>query len=158
MSLYNQMDVNHWRDIVTVSCSDSHTIGLKSDGTVIAIGCNDYGQCNTFDWRKVISISCGVYHTIGLCSDGTAVATGRNSYHQCDIFDWYIDDVTPRYKEVLSSDNKYSELANAKEEMVKERALIMGELKNLNGLFKRNKRINLEERLAYIEKELKSMM
>ena len=28
-----------------------HTVGLRSNGTVVAVGGNDWGQCNTFDWH-----------------------------------------------------------------------------------------------------------
>jgi len=35
-----------------VAAGDYHTIiGLKVDGTVVAVGWNDYGQCDTFDWN-----------------------------------------------------------------------------------------------------------
>ncbi|MDH4299545.1 MAG: chromosome condensation regulator, partial [Dehalococcoidia bacterium] len=27
-----------------------HTVGLKSDGTVVALGWNLYGQCEVGDW------------------------------------------------------------------------------------------------------------
>ena len=28
-----------------------HTVGLKSNGTVVAIGDNEYGQCNISIWK-----------------------------------------------------------------------------------------------------------
>jgi len=31
----------------------SHTIGLKSDGTVVAVGDNEYGQCDVGGWRGI---------------------------------------------------------------------------------------------------------
>ena len=55
------------------------TIGLRSDGTVIATGNNKYGQCNVSNWRNIIAVSSSGTHTVGLKSDGTVVATGRNS-------------------------------------------------------------------------------
>ena len=38
--------VETWTDIVDVVISRDHIIGLRSDRTVVAVGNNDYGQCN----------------------------------------------------------------------------------------------------------------
>ena len=65
-----------------------HTVGLQSDGTVVAVGNNEYGQCNVNDWKDIVSISAGLYHTAGLKSDGTVVAVGYNDAGQCDVKNW----------------------------------------------------------------------
>ena len=65
-----------------------HTVGLKADGTVVAAGRNDEGQCDVSGWKNVQAVACGAYHTVGLKSDGTVVATGRNSEGQCDVSGW----------------------------------------------------------------------
>ena len=65
-----------------------HTVGLKADGSVLATGRNDEGQCNVSGWTGISAIACGAYHTVGLRSDGTLVATGRNDEGQCDVSDW----------------------------------------------------------------------
>ncbi len=49
------------------------TIGLKSDGTVAAVGWNEYGQCYVSDWRDIVAIAAGCTHTVGLKSDGTVL-------------------------------------------------------------------------------------
>ena len=72
----------------SISAGDSHTLGLKSDGTPIAVGFNDYGQCDVFHWKDIVSISAGRYHTVGLKSDGTVVAAGFNQNGQCDVSGW----------------------------------------------------------------------
>ena len=80
-----------WNDIAerqTIACSGEHTVGLKSDGTVIAAGYNTGGQCDVSDWTDVVAVACGGYHTVGLKSDGTVVAAGENRYGQCDVSDW----------------------------------------------------------------------
>ena len=64
------------------------TIGVKSDGSVIAVGDNDYGQCDVKDWEDIIEFANGFRHTVGLKSDGTVIAIGRNAYGQCDVSDW----------------------------------------------------------------------
>ena len=63
-------------------------MGLKSDGTVVAVGDNEYGQCNVYDWSDIVAISAGKYYTVGLKSDGTVVAVGDNEYGQCNVSDW----------------------------------------------------------------------
>ena len=65
-----------------------HIVGLKSDGKVVAVGNNDFGQCEVEDWRDIVSVSAGQEHTVGLKSDGTVVAVGDNGFGQCEVEDW----------------------------------------------------------------------
>ena len=65
-----------------------HTVGLCNDGTVVATGENDEGQCNVGNWTDIVAVAAGYYHTVGLRSDGTVVATGRNNDGQCDVDSW----------------------------------------------------------------------
>lgn len=57
-----------------------HTVGLKSDGTVVAVGDNQYGQCEVGGWRNIVAVACGDTHTVGLKSDGTVVSVGYSNY------------------------------------------------------------------------------
>ena len=34
-----------------IAASEKHTVGLKFDGTVVACGKNDDGQCDVSDWK-----------------------------------------------------------------------------------------------------------
>ena len=80
-----------WEQIAqreTVSAGYSHTVGLKSDGTVAAEGNNRYGQCDVGDWADIVAVSAGPSHTVGLKADGTVVAVGGNDEGQCDVGDW----------------------------------------------------------------------
>jgi len=54
----------------------SHIVGLKADGKVVAVGSNDYGQCDTRQWRNIIAVSAGSRVTAGLKSDGSLVIAG----------------------------------------------------------------------------------
>lgn len=65
-----------------------HTVGLKSDGTVVAVGDNANNQCNVSSWTDIVSVAAGTNHTVGLKSDGTVVAVGDNNYSQCDVAGW----------------------------------------------------------------------
>lgn len=74
------------RDVV--GCGQAHTVGLKADGTVIAIGSNKSTQCDVSDWHDIVAISAGYGHTVGLKKDGTVVATGYNKHKQCVVENW----------------------------------------------------------------------
>ncbi len=65
-----------------------HTVGVKSDGTVVAVGNNEEGQCDVDNWTDIVAVSAGGYHTVGLKADGTVVAVGNNEAGQCDVSDW----------------------------------------------------------------------
>jgi hypothetical protein len=65
-----------------------YTVGLKSDGTVVAVGYDAHGQCNVSGWMDIIQIDGGYEHTVGLKSDGTVVAVGDNAYGQCNVGNW----------------------------------------------------------------------
>ena len=60
--------------------------GLKEDGTVVAAGYNEYGQCNVSDWKDIVAISAGDGYTLGLKTDGKVVTAGK--YVHSDISGW----------------------------------------------------------------------
>ena len=80
----------YWTDIAAFSYEYAHAVGLKSDGTIVAVGDNDHGQCDISGWTDIVAIATGEYHTVGLKSDGTVVAKGPKSYRDdaCDVSDW----------------------------------------------------------------------
>ncbi len=43
--------ISGWKDIIAVSAGQWHTVGLKKDGTVVAVGDNDDGQCKVSVWQ-----------------------------------------------------------------------------------------------------------
>ena len=59
-----------------VAAGGSHTVGLKSDGTVVAVGDNSFGQLNVGSWTNIVQVAAGESHTVGLKADGTVVAVG----------------------------------------------------------------------------------
>lgn len=55
-----QCDVSDWTNITAVSGGSYHTVGLKSDGTVVATtvpehydGLYNCGQCDVSDWTNI---------------------------------------------------------------------------------------------------------
>ena len=83
MDLWNTFAVRE-----TVGAGDSHTVGLKADGTVVAVGYNNHHQCEVDDWQDIVAVSAGGWHTVGLKSDGTVVAVGEKNDRQCDVSSW----------------------------------------------------------------------
>jgi preprotein translocase subunit YajC len=43
---------------------------------VVAVGGNDFGQCNVGGWTDIVQVAAGYSHTVGLKADGTVVAAG----------------------------------------------------------------------------------
>jgi alpha-tubulin suppressor-like RCC1 family protein len=82
LALWEQMDTS------SIAAGSYHTVALKNDGSVIAIGRNDNNQCDVAQWKNVVSISAGSSHTVALLKDGTVVATGSNTAGQCNVEDW----------------------------------------------------------------------
>ena len=72
----------------SVSAGGDHSVGLKSDGKVVAVGYNDDGRCDVSGWKDIVAVSAGVYQTVGLKSDGKVVAVGSNGYGQCNTDSW----------------------------------------------------------------------
>ena len=60
-----------WTGVVKLYKSDSHIVGLKQDGTVIACGQNDKNQCETGDWRDIREVYVSEEATVGVDQNGT---------------------------------------------------------------------------------------
>ena len=98
---HRQSDVESWTEIVAISAGLSHTVGLKADGTVVAVGDNSAGQLNVGFWTNIVTVAAGHFYsfddererhihgfTVGLRTDGTVVAAGDMSYSMSDINSW----------------------------------------------------------------------
>ena len=80
--------IGSFTEVIAVSTGSNHTLGLKSDGTVVAVGDNKRDQCNVSSWKDIVAISAGEAHTVGVKLDGTVVAVGSNSSGQCNVGNW----------------------------------------------------------------------
>jgi len=77
-----------WSDIDGVAAGHRHTVGLESDGTVVAVGSNSSGVPDVGGWLNIKQVAAGGYHTVGAKNDGTVVAVGQNSNGQCNVGNW----------------------------------------------------------------------
>jgi len=68
---------------VAVAGGCGHSLGLKSDGTIVAWGKNDYDQCRVpAPNAGFVAVAGGCEQSLGLKSDRTIVAWGWNEYGQ----------------------------------------------------------------------------
>jgi hypothetical protein len=78
--------------VVAIAAGYSHTVALKTDGSVLSWGNNANGQLGigisvstptaTGLTSGVVAIACGHYHTVVLKNDGSVWASGRNTEGQ----------------------------------------------------------------------------
>lgn len=96
VATYGNNNIQHevnWNNIVGIAAGKAHTVGLKTDGTVVAKGNTEQGQCDVDGWTDIVAVSASDEHTVGLKYDGTVVATKYKStplsYNgQCDVGNW----------------------------------------------------------------------
>jgi Regulator of Chromosome Condensation (RCC1) repeat protein len=65
-----------------------HTVGLKSDGTVVAAGGDGSGECDVSSWTKIVQVASSDAATVGVKSDGTVVAVGWNIEGRLNVDSW----------------------------------------------------------------------
>ena len=92
----NQINVNkdEWTDIIAIAAGGGdnsapgkgHTVGLRSDGKVVAVGDNSYNQCEVGEWENVIAIAAGDWFTVGLCKGGKVVITQPDQDKAKDLY------------------------------------------------------------------------
>jgi alpha-tubulin suppressor-like RCC1 family protein len=93
---YETISLDIGNNTVTTKITDAkinggrtNIIGLKENGTVVAAGNNDYGQCNVSSWTNIDKIfNNDGLHTIGITLDGNVLSTGNNDYGQCNVTSW----------------------------------------------------------------------
>ena len=81
-------EISNWKGVISLAAGKIHVIGLRSDGTVVAAGGADEGECDVASWCNIVTIAAGLWHTVGLCDNGTVVAVGDNYHGQCAVSDW----------------------------------------------------------------------
>ena len=106
--------------------SGTLSIGLKKDGSLVAMGDNHYGQCNVSGWKLFYDLD-----------DYIAAFDERKQYMQQRMLE-----------KKLAKREKINNL-------IKEQANLREELSALKGLFSGRRRKEIETRLLHIEQELK---
>lgn len=58
-----------------IAAGDCHTVAVKANRTVYAVGWKVSHTEEVQKWKHIISVACGHSHTVGLCADGTVLNT-----------------------------------------------------------------------------------
>lgn len=73
----------------SVVTTDTHTVALTNDGTVLATGSNVYNQCDVSNWSDIISIFASNTYTVGITSNNNIEVTNYvTSMKDFDISKW----------------------------------------------------------------------
>lgn len=72
---YIKFDAEKWHNIVAIDAGPGRTVGLRSDGTVVAEGDD---ECDVSAWKNITAICTKDKVTFGLRQDGTVVATAAD--------------------------------------------------------------------------------
>ena len=67
-------------NVTAVAAGGIHSVALKADGTVVAWGHDQWGQCSGLTGLSNITVvAAGGNHSLALKADGTVAACGQNS-------------------------------------------------------------------------------
>ena len=140
--------VMEWTDIVALAEHYTHTVGVKKDGTVVANGKNEEGQCFVQGWKLFNSID-----TLEQEREEAAAKRRRKEEEAEAERQRLLAEEERRRKEAEAAAARRAKIAA----LEAEKASIQAELPTLKGLFSGGKRRELETRLAQIEKELSAL-
>lgn len=87
--------------IISLTCGSYHSFLLAADGTVFAVGLNNFGQLGLGDFQdrlapeqipteawqghKIVSLSAGEHHSMALSASGAVFVFGRSDSHQMGL-------------------------------------------------------------------------
>jgi len=74
-------------DFVAISAGWSHTLALRSDGSIVGWGDNRWGMADPPDGNDFTAIAAGTYFGLALKSDGSIVGWGWNVFGQTNVPD-----------------------------------------------------------------------
>lgn len=75
-------ELSVWTDITAISAGGMHLVALRKDGTVMAAGDNEYGQCEVESWKNIVRIEAYDRATVGYSAEGKIYVAGYNPLEQ----------------------------------------------------------------------------
>lgn len=146
-------EVCAWQDIEMIATGRGHVVGLTIDGTVVAQGDNDYGQCDVNDWRDIIYVAaCGDF-TAGLKMDGTVVYAGKPVWvkYAADVTAWKLFDTAYMLEEELAAEyKKGAKLIKENNETREKRITVEKKKRSKQSLAENKKKKRIEKRKSRI--------
>lgn len=79
---------DEWRDILALSCGESHILALRADGRVLAGGNNTGGCRATETWEHVVAVLACAKHSFGVCEDGRVLYAGAPDDPVAEAASW----------------------------------------------------------------------
>jgi len=67
---------------IAITAGSSYSLALKTDGSIVGWGLNQYGRAAPPDGNDFIAIATGYRHSLALRKDGSVVGWGHNLYRQ----------------------------------------------------------------------------
>ena len=68
--------------VAAVAAGERHSLALRSDGSVVAWGADNWGQIDVPGLPRVRAIAAGDWHSLALTSEGTVVGWGKSTTGQ----------------------------------------------------------------------------
>lgn len=73
----NFYEAREWSDIIAISMGGDSLLGLKRDGTVVAVGNLSEEQKSVLEWTDIVAVAAGQNVHVGLTADGSIVTAGE---------------------------------------------------------------------------------
>ena len=161
------IDTSVLADIVSISVSSTHLLGLTLNGTVEAVSVHtgtlgisrEDLMCQVGDWNDIVAIGAQYRYSMGVKADGTVVFASEKDRRLKEeleaMKDWKLFDSLDVL--VQARETMRDKMLGKRAALNDETQSLQRELANLKGLFSGGKRRQLEVRLAQIEEELKNI-
>ena len=72
-------------DVVDIDANECNIAFLTSEGNVVVLGSNSFGQCDVSSWHDIVDIALGIEVSYGLKANGTVVAMGGEGIGQKEV-------------------------------------------------------------------------
>jgi flagellar biosynthesis GTPase FlhF len=143
-----------WKEIVSIAVSSYYTVGLRSDGTVVATGYNKDGQCNVEGWKLFEN-----YETIDAERKAAEerAAAERKAAEERAAAERKAAEERAEAERKAAAEKAERERQEKIAKLNAEKASLQDELASLKGLFSGKRRKEIEARLAEIGKELEKL-
>ena len=72
----------------SIAASGTHTVAIQKDGTVVAQGNNEDGQCKVDKWTDIVAVDANDGITVALRKDGVVLTAGNSKNGKRNVGSW----------------------------------------------------------------------